>query len=431
MTRDTTVARRDFLRIASGAAAIVGLEGLRPALAQGAKGRPIKIGYVTPQTGPLASFGEAGSFVVSDVQRALGEGLVIKGRTHPVEILVGDSQSEQPRAAEVATKLIQSDHVDMMLAASTPETTIPVANQCESSGTPAISTITPWQPWFFARGGKRDVGFKSTFHFFHGLEEIAGVFIDMWNAVETNKVVGALWPGDSFGKAWANDKLGFPPVLASNGYRLVDPGRFANMTSDFSEQIALFKSEHVEIVTGIPLAPDWATFWKQAAAQDFRPKAVSLGRATLFPRSVEALGDLGDGISIEAWWTPQHPFRSSLTGSTSAAFAAAYTRETHRQWTLPLGFIHALFEVALDAFKRAESLDDKGAIVAAIKATDLTTLVGPISWGKGPVPNVTKTPLVGGQWGRGKDFRYDLTIVSNRMAQAIPASGPVRPLRQA
>jgi branched-chain amino acid transport system substrate-binding protein len=148
---------------------------------------------------------------------------------------------------------------------------------------------------------------------------------------------------------------------------------------------------------------------------------------------VEALGELGDGMSTEVWWTPQHPFKSSLTGATASAFAGEYTRETKKQWTQPLGFIHALFEVGLDVLKRATSLEDKGAIVAAIKATSLDTLVGPISWGKGPVPNVTKTPLVGGQWGslKGKDARFDITIVSNRSAPSIPVAGKLRPLRQA
>ena len=81
--------------------------------------------------------------------------------------------------------------------------------------------------------------------------------------------------------------------------------------------------------------------------------------------------------------------------------------------------------------KRDGVLDDKTAVVAAIKATNLDTIVGPISWAKGPVPNVTKTPLVGGQWGRGKDFRFDMVIVSNRAAPNIPASGKLRPIGQA
>ncbi|MGH7315791.1 MAG: ABC transporter substrate-binding protein, partial [Candidatus Rokuibacteriota bacterium] len=71
------------------------------------------------------------------------------------------------------------------------------------------------------------------------------------------------------------------------------------------------------------------------------------------------------------------------------------------------------------------------AVIAAIKATSLNTVVGPVSWAKGPVPNVTKTPLVGGQWGRGKDFRFDITIVSNRAAPNIPAAGKLRPIGRA
>jgi branched-chain amino acid transport system substrate-binding protein len=47
------------------------------------------------------------------------------------------------------------------------------------------------------------------------------------------------------------------------------------------------------------------------------------------------------------------------------------------------------------------------------------------------VPNVTRTPLVGGQWGRGKDFRFDMVVVSNRAATNIPVSGKLRPIGQA
>ncbi len=48
------------------------------------------------------------------------------------------------------------------------------------------------------------------------------------------------------------------------------------------------------------------------------------------------------------------------------------------------------------------------------------------------MPNVTKTPLVGGQWGKGKDAsRFDMTIVSNASAPNIPVAGKLRPLRQA
>ena len=439
MTADTITARlgagrpltrRDFIRLASTAAAVPAL-GPRRAAAQARGARTLKLGYVSPQTGPLAGFGEADSFVIGGIRKALGKGLATRDRTYPIEIVVRDSQSDPNRAAEVASRLILSDKVDLMLVASTPETTNPVSDQCEVNGTPALSSVCPWQPWFFARGGKPETGFKWTYHFFWGLEDIIAVFVDMWNSVDTNKVVGALWPNDGDGNAWSDPQRGFPPALASAGYKVVDPGRYPNRTDDFSAQISAFKGANVEIVTGVPLPPDFTTFWKQAAQQGFRPKVATVGKALLFPRSVEALGELGDGLSTEVWWTPRHPFTSSLTGASAAALAADYTKETRKQWTQPLGFIHALFEVAVDVLKRTASADDKSAIAAAIKSTNLKTIVGPVAWGQGPVPNVSKTPLVGGQWVRGKDGRFDITITNNKSAPAIPTAGKLRPLRQA
>jgi branched-chain amino acid transport system substrate-binding protein len=424
--------RRDFLRVAGGSAAALALHGIHPDRAAAQRGtRTLKIGYVSPQTGPLAGFGETDNFVVGGIRQAVRDGLSIRGKSVPVDVLVRDSQSDPNRAAEVASRLILSDKVDLMLVSSTPETTNPVSDQCEANGTACVSSVCPWQPWFFGRGGKPETGFKSTYHFFWGLEDIIGVFVDMWDTLPTNKVVGALWPNDGDGNAWGDPQRGFPAALAKAGYKLVDPGRYPNLSDDFSAQISAFKKENVEIVTGVPIPPDWTTFWKQAAQQGFKPKIASVGKALLFPRSVEALGDLGAGMSTEVWWTPRHPFKSSLTGASAADLAAAYTKDTKKQWTQPLGFTHALFEVAVDVLKRAASVDEKNAVVAAIKATNLNTVVGPVNWGKGPVPNVTKTPLVGGQWVRGKDFRFDMVVVSNKAASSIPVSGKLRPIGQA
>ncbi len=421
------VTRRQFLRMAAASGAAVGLTGVVPPPTRAqTPGRTLRLGYVSPQTGPLAGFGEADTFVLAGVRKAFTKGVRVGERMHPVEVLVRDSQSDPNRAAEVASRLILSDKVDLMLVASTPETTNPVSDQCEVNGTPCVSTVAPWQPWFFGRNGKPETGFRWTYHFFWGLEDIIAVFVDMWNSLETNKVVGALWPNDGDGNAWSDPKRGFPPALAAAGYKVIDPGRYPNLTDDFSAQISAFKAAKVEIVTGVPLPPDFTTFWKQAAQQGFRPKIGSIGKALLFPRSVEALGDIGDGLSTEVWWSPRHPFSSSLTGFSAASLAADYTRETKKQWTQPIGFVHALFEVAAEALKRTANIDDKGALAAAIKGTNLNTIVGPISWAKGPVPNVAKTPLVGGQWGKGKQFPYDLTIVSNKRAPSIPTGGTLR-----
>ncbi|MEQ9813823.1 MAG: ABC transporter substrate-binding protein [Azospirillaceae bacterium] len=380
----------------------------------------IKIGYVSPQTGPLAPFAEADEYILAGIREAVAGGIDINGTTYGVEIIVKDSQSNPSRAAEVAADLILGDEVNLIVVSSTPETTNPVSDQCEINEVPCISTVAPWQPWFFTRGGNPETGFDFTYHFFWGLEDVIAVFLEMWNSVETNRSVGGLFPNDGDGNAWGDN---FPAPLNEAGYSLTDPGRYQNLTDDFSAQISAFKDANAEIVTGVVIPPDFTTFWTQAAQQGYRPKVASIGKAILFPSAVEALGDTGNNLSSEIWWTPNHPFASSLTGASAAALASGYTETTGRQWTQPLGFAHALFEVAIDALRRANDPYDYYDLADAVAATALDTVVGRVEWGTGPVRNVAKTPLVGGQWRLGGDFQYELVVTSNGNAPEVPTQG--------
>ena len=47
---------------------------------------------------------------------------------------------------------------------------------------------------------------------------------------------------------------------------------------------------------------------------------------------------------------------------------------------------------------------------------------------KNPVKNVCTTPLVGGQWKKGKKFKYELNIVYNKSAPNIPLDSPFEPI---
>ena len=438
-----SLSRREFLRLAGAAGATVGLgAGLGGLIAGcggeeatttapgdttagGATGRAIKIGFVTPLTGPIAGFGEADTFCIEE-WKAAAPTVQIGGTIHPITLVVSDSQSDPNRAAQVAGDLINNDKIDLMLVASTPDTVNPVADQCEANGVPCISNDTPWQPFFFGRGGDPAVGFKWTYHFFWGLEDVIVNFTDMWKSVGANSA-GAMWPNDPDGNAWADDQTGFPPALAEQGFTLVDPGRYQQLTEDFSAQIARFKQANCDILTGVMIPPDFANFWKQAAQQGFKPKIASVGKGLLFPSSMEALGDIGYGLTTEVWWTPAHPFTSSLTGESCAAIAAKYEEKTGKQWTQPL-LHYAVYEVAINALQRTADIDDKEAIVEAIKTTKMDTLAGPVDWSTGPVPNVSKTPLVGGQWVKGEKYPYDLVVVNNSIAPMVPLGGEVQPL---
>lgn len=251
--------RRKLLKSGAATGLALATPGLfAPALAQGAK---IRIGYVSPQSGPLAGFAESDAYnIESFLATQVGQNF---------EVIVKDSQSDPNRAAAVAKELIVDDEINLMIVASTPETTNPVATTCEAEGMPVISTKAPWQPWFIGQQGNPGdpaswKPFDFAFHYFWGLEDVIAVFLNMWNQIETNKAVGGLFPNDGDGNAWGDPNLGVGPGFAAQGYTLTDPGRYQNLNDDFTAQINAFKAASCDIVTGVVIPPDFTTFRNQA-----------------------------------------------------------------------------------------------------------------------------------------------------------------------
>lgn len=403
-----------------------GLDDEAPA-GEGGGDAVLRLGFVSAQTGPLSGFGEADTFVVEQIEAHFADNPVtVDGQEYDVEILLKDAQSDSKRAGEVAAELINTDEVDIILSTGTPDIVNPVADQCEANGTPCITTVAPWQPYYFGRGAEEGDTFAWTYHFFWGLEDVAATFSDMWSQVDTNSQAAGLFPNDPDGQAWSG---AFPDLLTADGFTINDPGLYTTGSQDFSAQISAFKSNGDEILTGVPIPPDFTTFWQQAQQQGYTPKVATIGKALLFPSSLEALGDLGDNLGTEVWWTPEYPFSSSLTGQSAQELATAYQDSTDKQWTQPLGFSHALFEVAAAAVTEAGSVEAQ-AVVDALAGLQVDTVVGPLDWTSGPVPNVAKTPLAGGQWRTTDDgeFPYELVIVSNKVNDAIPVADTVEPL---
>ena len=80
-------------------------------------GREVKMGVVSPQTGPLAVFGIADKWSADLTNKTLADGLVLgDGKKHPISIMFRDTQSDSNRAAQVAGDMITNDKVDILLA---------------------------------------------------------------------------------------------------------------------------------------------------------------------------------------------------------------------------------------------------------------------------------------------------------------------------
>lgn len=412
--------RREFLRKGTLSAAAIGAAGVCPSLAKrvlAAERDYILIGHPNPSTGALSVFGEVSPWADERAIAAVNAkgGIFVRehGKRMPIKVKLVDTQSDPVRAQKAANDLIVKDKVDMMVVLHTPDTVNPVSKVCERLEMPCVSMVVPLEAWL------TDGPYNWCYHAFWAVDSLSNLFLGMWGEYgdRTDKVFGGLWPDDPDGKVWADI---FTKKLTGNGYKVVDPGRIQFWTPDFTEIISLFKKEGVQIIGGVIIPPDWANFWRQSHQDGFYPKMAAISKAIAFPAAVNALeGNLAEGLISEIWWSPYHPFKSSMSGETSQSLSDAWEKDTGRQWTMPLGFAYAAFEVALNALQRAQTLD-KRIIRDMLAATDVQTLVGRIKFDK---THCSETPLVGGQWMKGTKWPWQLGITYNKLHPEIAKTG--------
>ena len=430
-TQESMPSRRTVLS-AGGA---VGLALLNPGsiFAQGTDdASTIRVGFISPRTGALAGFGEADGWVLDQARKTLAGGLTIVGKKYAVQVLDRDTQSDPARASQLAKALINSDKVDLMLAISTPETINPVSDACEAAGVPCLSTVMPWEAWYFGRGAKPGAPspFKWTYHFSFGVGEFATCYASQWALLPTNKKVGVLYPNDADGNAI---RANLAPALQKAGFTIVDAGPYEDGTTDYSAQIAKFKAEKIEIFNTFPIPPDFAAFWRQAAQQGLTKqiKIAQIAKFGLFPSNVEALGPLGYNLSSACYWHKNFPYKSALTGVSAIDLANAYEKASGKQWTQQLGATMALLDAGFEALKNSSDPKNKVTVAKAMSTLQVTTMIGKVDFTKGPVPNVSNTSIIGTQWikaAAGSKHKYDYVITENATDTNVPVGAKLRPL---
>ncbi len=426
--------RREFVKAAGagGGLALAGPSALTLATPAIAANATIKVGFLSPLTGPLAGFGQTDPYILSQARKALTSGVTIGGKQYGVEIIDKDTQSDPVRAGQLAKELIERDKVNMMLSTSTPEVVNPTADACEAAGVPSLSTVMPWEAFYFGRGAKpgQPSPFKWTYLFSFGTADFLHCYVSQWNGpVKTNKKVAALYPNDADGNAIREH---LAPALAKAGFTIVDPGGYEDGTTDFSSQIAKFKSENCEILNTFPIPPDFATFWRQAAQQGFTKmvKIAQIAKTGLFPSQVEALGSLGPGLASAVYWHKDFPYNSPLTGLTSPQIAEGYEKTTGKQWTQQLGATMSLFDAGVAALKASGDPTDKAGLAKAMSVLKTPTAVGPIDFTKGPVPNCFNTIIIGMQWVKakpGSKYKLDAVITENANDHNVPIQAQLQP----
>ena len=441
------VDRRALLRLAGTAAIAAPATGLLAACS-GSKGsggvRPVRIGIVTPQSGALSSFSKTDLFVVDYMNSWFTKhgGIAVGNSTHPVTISVRDSQSTFARAAKATTQLIYEDEVDIVLVGATSDTVNPVADQCEVAGVPCISTMAPWESWYYPRGGLPTLKtrFSWTYHFFAGLADYYNAFSAMWgDRVPTNRTVGALWPNDVDGAMFANQGLPFFQGLQTN-WKLVNPNipgpnpyLYQPGTGSFAAVIQAFQKANVQIVTGILNEADFVQFERDSSSAIFEPKLVTISKAAMFSSDLTAIGAAAsNNLTTELFWSSNNPNRSFVTNLPAKDLADRYNAQNGQEDApQQLGASMALFDVAAQALSAVSSIDDRKSIAAALKSLTARTIMGEVKFGarEDLPPNVATVALNGGQWKwHPNTFTWELVQVNSSGNNALPNQGQLTPM---
>jgi len=445
-TSPAGMSRRGMLRAAGAGAVVVGGGGLLDACSsiKGASGststgsstKDISIAFIHPLTGDIADFGTSDNWILGKINATsqFKAGIKAGGKTYHINISSYDTQSDATRAGQLTSQAILTDKVDLIVTSSTPETVNPVATVAEKLGTPLICGNVPWQSWYANLGGNPTPG-KSTFKpkwttvYFLGVNDLANAFIPMWNRIHdqlhTDKVVGCMFPNDPDGDAF---RAAFPLFTTPAGYTLVDPPPYTDGLTNYSTFISQFKSQKCDFFTNVPLPPDFNTMWKQAAQQGYKPKLATVAKVLLFPGDVKALGNLVNNIATDAWWAPQMPWKSSLTGETCMQIANEYQSATGQQWVQSLSN-YSLFEVAYKALSSVSDPHDKAEVADALFKVNIEGIAGQLDWtsAKSPAPGVVDTPCLGVQWKPSTQWGFSMEIVDNTLMPEVALTGTLEP----
>ena len=451
------VSRRSLFRAAGVGAAVLGGGALLEACSSGIQGasssssstgtgstsgggtnKEITIGWIHPVTGSLAGFGYPDNWVTQQVMATsqFKNGIKIGGSTYKVNIKSYDSQSSVTKAGSLAKQAIQQDNCDLLFASSTPETVNAVASQAETLGTPLICSNIPWESWYVNLGGnpqKPTLKPKWTIMYFLGAEHLALAFAPMWTRIGekygNNHKVAASFPNDADGNAF---RAVFPQVLGPMGYTLDMSSAYPDGLSNYTSMITQFKNHGDDFFTNVPLPPDFATMWTQALQQGFKPKLATVAKVLLFPTDAYSMGSKVYNIATDAWWVPELPWHSSLTGQTCTELATAYTNAGLGQPNQNISNF-TLFEIAYAALSAVNNPHDKAELAAALYQVKLPEAVaGPVDYTStnpktNPAPGVAITPPVGIQWQKGTKYPLEYKVVDNTLQPNAKITGDLLP----
>lgn len=326
----------------------------------------IKVGSVTDQTGPLASFGAyfkwAFDYFIEEINADGGVYVAECDTKIPLEMFYGDHSADEQKAVTEVEYLVEQGVVVLTGSTAIMPLGQVVAEKNQIPMVVANGSLTePFQQGFryiFSTSWMNNE--MATWPFM--LAEYFGM---------ENPVIGFMEEQNLMGIDYSSN---LQAEALRRGYTGLVIQKYQRFGGDFSTQILAFKEAGVNFVYAPMIGPDGMTFWAQMKELDFNPDAILQLIAPADRASWLSFGDDANYVIT----TNDYHWATGYAGA--AEFDAAYQADHDGDHATELaGDGYAALQIIVDAIERAGSLDaDK--LRDAIAATDMETIKGPIAF---------------------------------------------------
>lgn len=346
----------------------------------------IKVGAPLALTGALADEGKKQETVwnmwLAKVN-AVG-GLNVGGKKMKVELVKYDYQTDGPRSAQLAEKLITDDKVDFLLAPFGSGHTKIVAAVAERYQTPIVACASSSESVF-------DQGLKNLFGTLSPNGGMTDAMVAFLKAkMPSLKRVAILGRDDVFPKSMAQ---GISAAAKKGGLEVVYDKLYAVGTMDHSAAVSAIKASNPDWVYVTGYTQDLILVRKQM--QDLGAKApiVTMVTGPAYKEFTDGLGALANGVTSSSWWHHETSYKGVGVWPTTADFYKEFTAKNKGD----PDYVHASCAAAAvvlgNAIERAGSID-KAKVRAALANTDIVTFYGPIKFSANGMNQVRDLPII-------------------------------------
>jgi branched-chain amino acid transport system substrate-binding protein len=346
--------------------------------------KTFRIGVITSLTGTQAAFGQAHkhgyTIAVADLNAKGG----VLGK--PIEIVFYDDQSKPDQAVQGVAKLVDQDHVPLILGSYASETTRAIVPRVTQKQIPLIIPTA-------TADNVMETGSTWVFRICAGANSYAAAMADFLKNNGAPKTMAIVYENTNFGQSNAKSMKEAAPKV---GIEVVDEEAYQAASPDYKTLLQRVEAKNPEVVYFASYLLDATALMRQSEQVSLNPKYLTAAgtgfSAAEFPTEKGA-GKYAEYTFSVSQWLPQAKWAGSKE------FDEAYLKLAGNHAAYHGMQAYAALLVAAAAINNAKS-DKPQAIADEIRKLHIETPFGPISFdakGQNAHP-VLITQVQGGQY---------------------------------